>query len=126
MGNRGQGRLAHIRDAVAEEFFLREFLHEHDLRENKNTWHPGGIGCRYFDRGLIHITLLALKAQTPARHILASDNVVGEILIADTRLEIDFGADVLPAIFGAPRRFCCRLRRRRSFGCWWRGGFKGW
>jgi hypothetical protein len=94
-----------VGDAVAEELLLGEFLEEDDLGGL-----AGCIGNGDFDEGAVVVTFAAFEAQGAARHVLAGDDVVATLGMADAGEAADFDARVLAAIdLGR-----IRLERRRQ------------
>jgi hypothetical protein len=98
-------------DAAAEEALLGEFLDEDDLGGDEDGGLAGLVGHGDFDEGLGVIVLAALEAQAALGHVLADDDVVSALLIANAGGVFDFDARVLAAI-GA-RRGGLFLNRRR-------------
>ena len=89
-------------DAAAEEALLGEFLDEDDLGGNENGGLAGLVGDGDIDEGLRIIFCAAFEAQAAFGHVLALDDVVAALGMADTGRVGDFDARMLAAI-GARR-----------------------
>ena len=87
-----------IGDAVAEELLLGEFLGEDDLGGDEEGGLAGQVGNGDFDEGAVVVALGAFEAQAAARHVLAGDDVVAALGMADASGIADFDAGVLAAI----------------------------
>jgi len=100
-------------DAAAEEALLGEFFGEDDLGGNENGGLTGLVGDGDFDESPGVIPLAALEAQAALGHVLALDDVVAALGMADAGGVGDFDARMLAAI-GA--------RRGRRGGGFFAGG----
>jgi len=107
-------------DAAAVEALLGEFFGEDDLGGNENGGLAGLIGDGDFDESPGVIPLAALEAQAAPGHVLALDDVVAALGMADAGGVGDFDARMLAAI-GARRgrrggRFFAGRRRHGEDG----------
>ena len=91
-----------VLDAVAEEALLGEFFGEDDLGGDEDGGLAGLIGDGDIDEGLRIIFRAAFEAQAAFGHVLALDDVVAALGMADTGRVGDFDARMLAAI-GARR-----------------------
>ncbi len=89
-------------DAVAEEALLGELFGEDDLGGDEDGGLAGLIGDGDVDEGLGVIAFGALEAQAALGHVLAGDDVVGALGMADAGGVADFDARMLAAV-GARR-----------------------
>ena len=87
-----------VLDAVAEEALLGELFGEDDLSGDENGGLAGLIGDGDFDEGLRIIFCAAFEAQAALGHVLALDDVVAALGMADTGRVGDFDARVFAAI----------------------------
>ena len=106
-------------DAAAEEALLGELFDEDDFGVDEDGGLAVLVGDGDFDEGLLVVLLAALEAQAAFRHVLAGDDFVAALGMADASGVGDFDARVLTAIGG---------RRGGSCGCkgsWGRHGEDG-
>jgi len=104
-----------VGDSVAEELLLGELLGEDDLGGDEERGLARRVGNGDFDEGAVVVALAAFEAEAAARHVLAGDDVVAALGMADTSGVADLDARVLAAIdAGHIRRG--RLGRGRQ-GC---------
>src|SRR6267142_1465998 len=87
-----------IGDAVAEELLLGKLLGEDDLSGDEEGGLAGQVGNGDFDEGAVVIALGAFEAEAAARHVLAGDDVVAALGMADASGIADLDAGVLAAI----------------------------
>jgi len=85
-------------DAVAEQALLGEFFGEDDLRGDEDGGLAGLIGDGDFDEGLRIIFCTAFEAQAALGHILALDDIIAALGMADASGVADFDARMLAAI----------------------------
>ena len=85
-------------DAVAEELLLGEFLDEDDLAGDDDGGLAFFVGDGDVDEGLSVIVGAAFEAEAAAGHVLAGDDVVAALGMADAGGVADFDAGVLAAI----------------------------
>ena len=85
-------------DAVAEEALLGEFFDEDDLGGNEDGGLALLIGDGDIDEGLRIIFCAALEAQAALGHVLAGDDVIAALGMADAGGVSDFDARVFAAI----------------------------
>ncbi len=123
-------------DAAAEEALFGEFFDEDDLGGDEDGGLAGSVGHGDFDEGLHIVWLAALEAQAAFGHVLALDDVIATLGMADAGGVADFDARMLAAIgargggfFGNRRRdggdgrSRIPLRPRASrVNSGWRGG----
>ena len=86
-------------DAVTEKFFFGELDGGDDLGGNENGDLADDVRDSDFDEGAFVVGLFAFEAQAAARHILAGDDVVSALGMADESGVVDLGAGVLAALF---------------------------
>lgn len=79
-----------VGDAVAEKLLLGEFLEEDDLGGDEDGGMAGNVGNGDFDEGAVVVALAAFEAQAAARHVLAGDDVVAAVGMADAGGVADF------------------------------------
>src|SRR5216684_8002537 len=87
-----------VLDAAAEEALFGEFFDEDDLGGDENGGLAGLVGNGDFDEGPGVIVFAALEAQAALGHVLAEDDVVSALLIANAGGVADFDAGVFAAI----------------------------
>ena len=85
-------------DAAAEEALLGEFFDEDDLGGDENGGLAGNVGNGDFDEGLHIVLLAALEAHAAFGHVLAGDDVIAALGMADAGGVVDLNAGVLAAI----------------------------
>lgn len=102
-----------VLDAVAEELLLGELLDEDDLRGDENSGLAGLVGRGDLDEGLRIVMLAALEAQSAFGHILAEDNIIAALRMANAGGIVDLDARVLAAIDAGPLGFL-RLWNREN------------
>ncbi len=108
-----------VLDAVAEQALLGEFFGEDDLRGDEDGGLAGLIGDGDFDEGLRIIFCTAFEAQAALGHILALDDIIAALGMADASGVADFDARMLAAI---DARRGGRMVWRGSGWVWgWRG-----
>ncbi len=89
-------------DAVAEQALLGEFFGEDDLGGDEDGGLAWLIGDGDFDERLRIIFCAALESQAALGHVLAGDDVVAALGVADAGGVADFDSRMLAAI-GAKR-----------------------
>ncbi len=85
-------------DAAAVEALLGEFFGEDDLGGDENGGLAGLVGDGDFDEGPGVVTLAALEAQAALGHVLALDDVVAALRMADAGGVVHFDAGMLAAV----------------------------
>ncbi len=100
-----------VLDAAAEEALLGEFLGEDDLGGNENGGLAGLVGDGDLDEGLGVIPLAALETQAALGHVLALDDVIAALGMADAGGVGNLDAGMLAAI-GMRRGRLFASRRR--------------
>ena len=104
-------------NAVAEQALLGEFFNEDDLGGHEN----GGLAFLVrdgdFDEGLRVIAGGAFEAQAALGHVLASDDVVAALWMADAGGIVDFDARVFAAVGARRGGFFGSCRRHSENGC---------
>jgi len=98
-------------DAAAEEALFGEFFDEDDLGGDEDGGLAGSVGNGDFDEGLHIVSLAALEAHAAFGHVLAGNDVLAALGMADAGGVADFDAGVFAAIgargggfFGTRRR----------------------
>ncbi len=87
-----------VLDAAAEEALFGEFFDEDDLGGDENGGLAGLVGNGDFDEGLHIVLLAALEAHAAFGHVLALDDVIAALGMADAGGVVDFDAGVFAAI----------------------------
>ena len=87
-----------VGDSVAEELLLGKLLGEDDLGGDEEGGLARYIGNGDFDEGAVVVALAAFEAEAAARHVLAGDDVVAALGMADASGIADLDAGVLAAI----------------------------
>ena len=105
-----------VLDAAAEEALFGEFLGEDDLGGDEDGGLALLIGDGDFDERLGVIPLSALEAQATLGHVLALDNVIGALGMADTGGVADFDARMLAAVGGRSGGLLGSWRKRGEDG----------
>jgi hypothetical protein len=85
-------------DAAAEEFFFGKFDDGDDLRGNENGDLADDVRNGDFDERAFVVGLFAFEAQPAAGHVLAEDDVVSALWMADEGGVVDLGARMLAAL----------------------------
>ena len=106
-----------VGDAVAEELLLGKLLGEDDLGGDEEGRLARCVGNGDFDEGAVVVALAAFEAQAAARHVLAGDDVVAALGMADASGVVDLDARVLAAIDARGGRGWLRSGR----GFFWSG-----
>jgi hypothetical protein len=91
-------------DAVAEEFFFGKFYGGDDLGGNENGGLANDARDGDFDEGAFVVGLFAFETQAAARHVLAGDDVVAALGMANEGGGVDLGARMLAALLAGSVR----------------------
>lgn len=100
--------------AVTEKLLLGELLDKDDLRGHKDRGLAGMVRRRDFDERVRIILLAAFEAQAAFGHVLAKDNLIAALGMANASGVADFHARVLTAVDGGRGGFF--RRRHRKYG----------
>ena len=92
-------------DAVAEEFFFGKFDGGDDLGGDENGDLANDVRDGDFDEGAFVVGLFAFETQAAAGHVLADDDVVSALWMANEGGVVDFGARMLAALLAGSIRF---------------------
>ena len=87
-----------VLDAAAEEALFGEFFDEDDLGGDENGGLAGLVGNGDFDEGLHIVLLAALETEAAFGHVLAGDDVLAALGMADAGGVVDLDAGVFAAI----------------------------
>src|SRR5260370_21817469 len=87
-----------VLDAAAEEALFGEFFDEDNLAGNENGGLAGCVRNGNFDEALCRVLLAALEAQAGFGHVLAGDDVVSALGVANAGRVGDFDAGMLAAL----------------------------
>src|SRR5713101_415430 len=108
-----------VLDAAAEEALFGEFFDEDDLGGDENGGLAGLVGNGDFDERLHIVLFAALEAEAAFGHVLALDDVIAALGMADAGGVADLDAGVFAAIgarsggfFGNRRRYPADGRER--------------
>src|SRR5216684_6410806 len=107
-----------VLDAAAEEALLGEFFDEDDLGGDENGGLAGNVGNGDFDEGLHIVLLAALEAHAAFGHVLAGDDVIAALGMADAGGVADLDAGVFAAIGARSGGFFGNRRRYPADGRW--------
>src|SRR5207245_11462777 len=100
-----------VLDAVAEELLLEKLFDKDNLGGHEDGRLAGLVGHRDFDQRLQIVLLAALEAQAALGHVLAEEDFITLLGMANASGVCDFDARVLAAFGGGTGGF---LRSRQS------------
>ncbi len=103
-------------DAAAEAALFGEFFDEDDLGRDENGGLAGLVGNGDFDEGLYIILLAALETEAALGHVLALDDVIAALGMADAGGVADLDAGMFAAIGTRSGGFFGNRRRHAADG----------